>query len=117
MILPDINIFYVEIGERIRTERLKKKLTHQELADHLGLTRVSVINIETGKHKPSIYQLLQISKLFEINYSKLIPAQAIKSKVKGKRIDLDMRNVVSDQKISHNSTISTINNFLSTLKK
>lgn len=73
MQLPDIDLFYSDLGEKIKTERLRQRISQEELASYLGLTRSSVINLEKGRHRPSIYQLLQISAMLNIEYTKLIP--------------------------------------------
>jgi len=40
-----------EIGQRIEQMRLEKNLTQQQLADEIGLTRVSYRNLVNGKGK------------------------------------------------------------------
>jgi len=73
MQLPGIDIFYSVIGEKIKVERLRKRISQEELGDFLGLTRSSVINLEKGRHRPSIYQVLQIAGMLNIDYTQLIP--------------------------------------------
>ncbi len=38
-----------EIGKRVRTYRLRKKITQQELADRAGISLYTVAQIEQGK--------------------------------------------------------------------
>jgi transcriptional regulator with XRE-family HTH domain len=66
--------FYAAVGEKIKFYRTQKKITHQQLGDYLELTRTSVINFEKARHRPSIYQLIQIAGILEVDYTKLIPA-------------------------------------------
>jgi len=73
MELPEIEIFYNDLGEKIKVERLRQRISQEELANYLGLTRSSIINLEKGRHRPSVYQLLQIAAMLNIEYTKLIP--------------------------------------------
>lgn len=73
MELPEIEIFYNDLGEKIKVERLRQRISQEELANYLGLTRSSIINLEKGRHRPSVYQLIQIAAMLNIEYTKLIP--------------------------------------------
>lgn len=73
MNLPGIDNFYSELGEKIKVERLRQRISQEDLANFLDLTRSSIINLEKGRHRPSIYQLLQIAAMLNIEYTKLIP--------------------------------------------
>jgi len=50
---------------RIRAIRKEQKLTQEELADKLGISRQSIISVESGKSLPSLSLALQISQLFD----------------------------------------------------
>ncbi|GAA4924600.1 helix-turn-helix transcriptional regulator [Mucilaginibacter defluvii] len=73
MELPSIEDFYNELGEKIKVERLRQRISQEELAEYLNLTRSSIINLEKGRHRPSVYQILQIAAMLNIEYIKLIP--------------------------------------------
>lgn len=47
--MPTKEEFYVAVGARIRAARRAHRLTQQALADVIGLSRASVVNIERGK--------------------------------------------------------------------
>lgn len=47
--------------------RKKKKLTQQQVADFLGISRTSYSHYETGRRIPEIEMLLRISSFYEIN--------------------------------------------------
>ncbi len=58
----------VDVGERIREARKKKKLTVEKLAEQAGLSRATVSAIETGNRKyPREESLEKISKVLGIN--------------------------------------------------
>lgn len=115
MILPDIDSFYKLLGERIKTERIKKKISQKSIGDHLGLTRASIINLETGRHRPSIYQIIMIANYFNMDYTALIPFNIAKPQKKKKEISADLKNIITDQDKIDKSTRATINNFLSAI--
>jgi transcriptional regulator with XRE-family HTH domain len=115
MILPDIDTFYLQLSELIKTERIKRKITQEQLRNVLSLSRGSITNLEKGRHRPSIYQLLQIASLFEIDYTKLIPISREKSKVGTDDSNLLNKAVFDDGDISKSAEIS-IEKFLSELK-
>ena len=54
------------LSERILSERQRNKLTQEELADKLGISRQSVQKWESGESYPSIDNLITLSKLFDV---------------------------------------------------
>lgn len=68
-------VFYRELGERLRAQRERLHMTQEELAISVGLTRVSITNIESGKQKPLPHTLFQIAEHLAVPVSDLFPAQ------------------------------------------
>ena len=116
--LLDIDSFYKEIGQRIKSERIKRDISQERLGSHLDLTRASVINLEKGRHRPSLYHVIQIASFFEIDYTALVPYKISKSK--RRRNDLSKKltedNFVADEELGR-SDKAAVNNFLSTIQK
>lgn len=50
---------------RIRSEREQRGWTQAELAERLGVSRQTVVALETGKYDPSLPLAFRISGLFE----------------------------------------------------
>jgi len=48
-----------------------KKLTQEDLANALGVTRQTIIAIENGKYNPSLELAFKISKYFESSIEKI----------------------------------------------
>lgn len=46
--------------------RTRNNITQEDLADHLGVTRQTIISIEKGRYKPSLILALKISKYFSV---------------------------------------------------
>lgn len=50
----------------IKVERAKKNITQAELAEKIGVSRVSINAIETGKYIPSTILALRIAEFFKV---------------------------------------------------
>lgn len=67
----DEELFYRFLGSKIASERNRFGITQEKLGEILGLSRVSIVNLEKGKQKPSVYQLYRIANKFEISLDAL----------------------------------------------
>lgn len=54
----------MEIKNNVNNLRINKKLTQEELANKLGVTRQTIIAIEKGNYTPSVLLALKIAKFF-----------------------------------------------------
>lgn len=117
MAFSDIDAFYIDLGLRIKTQRLALNFTQEALANELELTRASIINLENGRHKPSVYQIVLIAKYFNIDYTKLIPVPVELVVDKEKKTVPDLSNMVSDQEEIDSPSKQAILDFLSSVKK
>ena len=61
-----------DIGKNIKQLRLRQNMTQDELAEQLFVTRQTVSNYETGKSKPDVDMLVNISEIFKIDVQQLI---------------------------------------------
>ena len=66
----------IDIGAKIKTLRKGRKLTQQELADRLGITRATVSNYEVGRRSPHISELKRIADYFGVgvDFFGVVPA-------------------------------------------
>jgi transcriptional regulator with XRE-family HTH domain len=64
------------IGEKIKKLRTGKKMSLDQLANETGFSIDAIKNIESGKERPSVGALLQISKALEVDSSLLLRDQA-----------------------------------------
>lgn len=119
----DLNIedFYSEMAKLIKAGRLKRGLSQELMSENLNLTRTSIINLEKGRHRPSIYQLLQIAELIQVNFLELIPGN-VKDMTKdvslktAKEIMKDIDEAVVEEPINKSSR-KAVFEFLKTRKK
>ena len=65
---------YIAIGQRVKSIRLNKLgITQEAMAKRLGITRPSLANIEGGKQKLTVDQLIGFSDILGVGPLELIP--------------------------------------------
>lgn len=64
--------FRREVGLRLRTERLRRGLSQQELGTGAGLTRAAVGKIERGAHKVDVWRLHLLSRVLGVELGALL---------------------------------------------
>lgn len=52
-------------GTAVRLRRRERALTQQELADAVGVSRQTVISMETGDYAPSVYLAVRIARALD----------------------------------------------------
>ena len=60
------------IGIRIKSERLRRGLSQEELAEKCDISRNSVSLIETGKINPTIIKILDIAQILGVDVDSLV---------------------------------------------
>lgn len=60
------------VGENIKKMRKKLKITQDELAEKLSVTRQAVSNWENGKTEPDIETLTKMAQIFDISIDELV---------------------------------------------
>ncbi len=90
----------MELSAQVKKYRTKLKLSQEELAEKVYVTRQTISNWENGKSYPDIHSLLLLSSLFDVSLDQLI---------KG---DIEtMKKIVDEQEIkkfNHYGTIFTV---------
>ena len=59
------------VGNNVYTLRAQKKITQEEMAKAVGVTRQTIIAIEKGNYTPSVLLALQISEFFKVPVEKV----------------------------------------------
>lgn len=70
---PQIDRFYVSVGDRVRGARTAARLTQADLARQLGLARSSIANIEAGRQRVPLHVFVAIAEALKADVSELIP--------------------------------------------
>jgi len=72
---PEQTTFYKDLGEKIRKKRLELKLSQDDLARSIGLTRTSLTNIENGRQHPPLHTFCDIVEQLKVDPSALLPSR------------------------------------------
>ena len=67
------NQFFINLGANISSIRTKKGINQDDLAKFLDLSRPSIVNIEKGKQRPSVYAMLLIANYLMVDIKELLP--------------------------------------------
>ncbi|WP_019059923.1 helix-turn-helix domain-containing protein [Streptomyces prunicolor] len=76
------------VGERIRTVRLHRKLTQEQLANEIGIDRRSVHRYETARRDPALSMLLRIADALDVPLELLVSGS----------LELDLRDTARDER-------------------
>ena len=60
------------LGINIKSERLRKMVSQEELAERVDISRNSISLIETGKINPTIIKVVDIARALEIDINLLL---------------------------------------------
>ena len=67
--------FYKQIGSTLRLAREALGMTQGELASAVGISRTSLTNIELGRQRILVDQLVDLADVLHVPVSSLIPEQ------------------------------------------
>lgn len=63
------------LGDRIRSLRIARGLTLDELAKEAGVSRATIVNVQSGKHSPAVETLGQIAIALGVSVADLVTDQ------------------------------------------
>jgi transcriptional regulator with XRE-family HTH domain len=66
---------YKEFGRRLRNRRIDSKMTQNQVAERVGLTRTSITNIERGRQHIALHQLFLLASAVGVAPDELLPDQ------------------------------------------
>ena len=68
-----------DIGSKIKAARLEKKLTQEQVAEILGVSRQTISNWENEKSYPDIISVIKMSDCYEVSLDYLWQVEKQKS--------------------------------------
>lgn len=84
-----MNIDYEAIGRRIRTRRIQKSMTQEQLAALIEREPAYLSRIEHGNQKPSLDTLLRISNALKLDINNLLSdVQESRTATWGREVEL-----------------------------
>lgn len=71
----DADSLYLRLGDLVRQHRrrVRPRLTQEEVAKRVGLTRTSITNIEKGRQRIQLHQLYDLAAAIETTPESLLP--------------------------------------------
>jgi transcriptional regulator with XRE-family HTH domain len=69
-----VTAFYQDVGNLIRTFRKLKDINQESLAEQLGISRISLVNIENGKQRVPLHVLIEVTNILKIPLKEVIPS-------------------------------------------
>jgi DNA-binding XRE family transcriptional regulator len=91
--------FYHRVGELIKDARNKAEVTQDELARILGMSRISIVNIEQGKQKIQLHTLIEMVNYLGIPISDFFTTLnfILKPNVTSKKIENKIKKEVNPE--------------------
>ena len=79
----------MELGKQIKMYRLENKLSQEELADRIYVSRQTISNWENDKNYPDINSLVLLSEVFKVSLDKIIKGDidVMKDVIKKEEVD------------------------------
>lgn len=71
----EVDGLYRELGSRIAARRRELGLSQAQVAQRVHLTRASVSNVEAGRQRPQVHQLILIARALSLDPCVLLPAE------------------------------------------
>lgn len=65
--------FYKWVGKKIAIIRRKEKLTQEKLANKIGLSRASIVNIEKGRQTPPLFTFWALAEALKVEPYEILP--------------------------------------------
>jgi len=69
----DKKVFYKQIGQKIKKARTNFGLNQEELGDKVGISRVSIVNIEKGRQMPPVHIIWNMAAALGTSIENLFP--------------------------------------------
>ena len=76
------------VNDNLKAVREKKRVSQQEVADYLGITRQAYSHYEVGRRKPDYETLLKLAEFYGVSVLDLLEAEKAPT-VEGERIVSD----------------------------
>ncbi len=62
----------IDMGDKLRTLRIEKKLTQKQVADRIGLAISAISSYESGNRYPSYEALIKLAYIFHVSTDYLL---------------------------------------------
>ena len=99
-----------QIGKFIKTKRIEKGLTQQELANQLNVTDKAISNWETGRRLPDISLMVDLSKKLDISIQDLLNGEELSDEQSQIKCEDNIKDTIeiANNKIKKNKNIYSL---------
>lgn len=85
----------MKIGQQLKEARVRMKLTQDEVAEHILVSRQTISNWETGKSYPDIISVIALSDLYHLTLDQLLKGD----EAMVKHLEISTNLVTSNKKL------------------
>ena len=111
--MTDFDEIYRGVGRKLRQTRENQHLTQESLAQRLGISRTSMVNIEAGRQRAPLHLLWQIAELLETKLTLLIPSpEELLGSQNQTVLDREMMKQIEDVANGDPATIKLLTGFV-----
>lgn len=96
------------LGDRLKNLRSAKKLTQEDLAERIGVSRGTYAHYEINKRQPDYDTLIKLADFFEVSTDYLLRGEEYKSKAKRILDNPDTQIAARDGEITDAEAIERI---------
>ena len=115
--MADFDDLYGEVGRKLRQARVTQGLSQERLAQQLGISRASVVNIEAGRQRAPLHLLWQFSEALATDLSLLIPRrEELSPAAKEATLDPAMVKQIREAANHDSDAVKVLTRFASKLK-
>lgn len=101
--------FYTKLGYLLKLARVKAKKSQEALAEHLGLSRVTIVNIEKGRQKILVHDLVIAAQFLNASLSELIPSNFESEE---SQLNLNLKNKINRKFSGNESQVLKVEDFV-----
>src|SRR5260370_23298936 len=110
--MTDFDEVYRVLGRKVRQMREVQRLSQDQLAKRLGISRASVVNIEAGRQRAPLHLLWQIAELLGTDLTQLIPrSEELLAPANQIRLDKEMMKQIEEAANGDPGTINVLAGF------
>ena len=115
--MADFDDLYGEVERKLRQARVTQGLSQERLAQQLGISRASVVNIEAGRQRAPLHLLWQFSEALATDLSLLIPRrEELSPAAKETTLDPAMVKQIREAANNDSDAVKVLTRFASKLK-
>jgi len=101
----DQESFYSEVGQRIKSARLRRSMSQEQLGERLGLSRASIANIENGRQKLLAHMIVEVSEVLLVPVWEILPSVVSSAEME---LEHQLGELPEDQQAFVNSALKTL---------